>query len=126
MILRETIRKTAEGEGKWVRVHTEPLEYAYVDVRVEPLPRGSVIEYSEAVQAELLSPYLVGIVPDIRRPEASHLISSVGWFAIAAGAVILIVRLSLCTGSAVVAAFPSLAAALKGSFWPAWPAYPCR
>jgi elongation factor G len=40
MILRETIRKTAEAEGKWVRIHTEPTEYAHVDVRVEPLPRG--------------------------------------------------------------------------------------
>lgn len=43
MILRETIRKTAEGEGKWVHVRTEPTEYAHVDVRVEPLPRGSGI-----------------------------------------------------------------------------------
>jgi elongation factor G len=48
MILRETIRKTAEGEGKWVRVQTEPAEYAHVDVRVEPLPRGSGIKLHPA------------------------------------------------------------------------------
>lgn len=48
MILRETIRKTAEGEGKWVRVHTKPSEYAHVDVRVEPLPRGSGIRLDPA------------------------------------------------------------------------------
>ena len=43
MLLRETIRKPAEGEGKWIRVRGEPPEYAHVDVRVEPLPRGSGI-----------------------------------------------------------------------------------
>lgn len=48
MILRETIRKTAEGEGKWVRIQTEPAEYAHVDVRVEPLPRGSGIKLDPA------------------------------------------------------------------------------
>lgn len=48
MLLRETIRKTAEGEGKWVRIHTEPTEYAHVDVRVEPLPRGSGIKLDPA------------------------------------------------------------------------------
>ena len=48
MILRETIRKTAEGVGKWVRVQTEPAEYAHVDVRVEPLPRGSGIKIDPA------------------------------------------------------------------------------
>jgi elongation factor G len=48
MILRETIRKAAEGKGKWVRVNTEPLEYAHVDVRVEPLPRGSGIKLDPA------------------------------------------------------------------------------
>jgi elongation factor G len=48
MLLRETIRKTAEGEGEWVRIHTEPTEYAHVDVRVEPLPRGSGIKLDPA------------------------------------------------------------------------------
>src|SRR6476646_6098731 len=48
MILRETIRKTAEDEGKWVRVDKEPTEYAHVDVRIEPLPRGSGIKLDPA------------------------------------------------------------------------------
>jgi elongation factor G len=43
VLLRETIRKSAEAEGRWVRVQS-PNQYAHVEVRVTPLPRGSGIK----------------------------------------------------------------------------------
>jgi len=72
MLLRETIRKPAEGEGKWIRVRGE---YAHVQVRIEPLPRGSGIQvepiphedffparFFESVEQGLLGALASGVV----------------------------------------------------------------
>jgi elongation factor G len=45
MLLLETIRNQAEGEGKRLRAASPDLyEYAHVKVRVEPLPRGAGVK----------------------------------------------------------------------------------
>ena len=48
LLLRETIRKSAQAESKWIRAKGESPEYAHVQVRVTPLPRGSGIKLETA------------------------------------------------------------------------------
>ena len=42
---RETIRKQAEAEGRWVRQTGGKGQYGVVNLRVEPLPSGSGFEF---------------------------------------------------------------------------------
>jgi elongation factor G len=46
---RETIRKTAEAEGRWVRQTGGKGQYGVVQLRVEPLPPGSGFEFENAI-----------------------------------------------------------------------------
>jgi elongation factor G len=46
---RETIRKTAEAEGRWVRQTGGKGQYGVVQLRVEPLPQGTGFEFESAI-----------------------------------------------------------------------------
>ncbi len=46
---RETIRKTAEAEGKFVRQSGGRGQYGHVWLRLEPLERGAGIEFEDAI-----------------------------------------------------------------------------
>ncbi|MBI1791264.1 MAG: elongation factor G [Acidobacteria bacterium] len=46
---RETIRKTAEAEGRWVRQTGGKGQYGVVNLRIEPLAQGSGFEFENAI-----------------------------------------------------------------------------
>jgi len=63
---RETIRKQAEAEGRWVRQTGGKGQYGVVNLRVEPLPSGSGLEfvneiYGGAVPKEYIKPVEQGV-----------------------------------------------------------------
>jgi elongation factor G len=63
---RETIRKQAEAEGRWVRQTGGKGQYGVVNLRVEPLPAGSGFEFVNeifggAVPKEYIKPVQQGI-----------------------------------------------------------------
>jgi len=63
---RETIRKQAEAEGRWVRQTGGKGQYGVVNLRVEPLPSGSGFEfvneiYGGAVPKEYIKPVEQGV-----------------------------------------------------------------
>ena len=63
---RETIRKQAEAEGRWVRQTGGKGQYGVVNLRVEPLPSGSGFEFVNeifggAVPKEYIKPVEQGV-----------------------------------------------------------------
>ena len=63
---RETIRKQAEAEGRWVRQTGGKGQYGVVNLRVEPLPSGSGFEfvneiYGGVVPKEYIKPVEQGV-----------------------------------------------------------------
>ncbi len=63
---RETIRKAAEAEGRYIRQTGGRGQYGHVFLEVEPLPRGSGIEFVNkitggAIPREFISPVEAGI-----------------------------------------------------------------
>ena len=63
---RETIRKQAEAEGRWVRQTGGKGQYGVVNLRVEPLPSGSGLEFVNeifggAVPKEYIKPVQQGV-----------------------------------------------------------------
>ncbi|MBZ5596517.1 MAG: elongation factor G [Acidobacteriia bacterium] len=63
---RETIRKHAEAEGRWVRQTGGKGQYGVVNLRVEPLPSGSGLEFVNeifggAVPKEYIKPVEQGV-----------------------------------------------------------------
>ena len=49
---RETITKSAEAEGKFVRQTGGHGQYGHVELRVEPLPRGSGVIFEEKIKGQ--------------------------------------------------------------------------
>ncbi len=65
MAYRETIRKKAEAEGRYVKQTGGHGQYGVVKIRVEPLPAGSGFEfvndiYGGAVPKEYIKPTEAG------------------------------------------------------------------
>ena len=63
---RETIRKAAEAEGRYIRQTGGRGQYGHVFLKVEPLPRGSGIEFVNkitggAIPREFISPVEAGV-----------------------------------------------------------------
>jgi elongation factor G len=56
VIYLETIRKEAEGEGKYIRQSGSQGNYGHCRIRMEPNPRGSGYEFISAIQS--------GAIPD--------------------------------------------------------------
>jgi elongation factor G len=54
VILLETIRKTAEGEGKYIRQTGGSFNYGHVKLRLEPRPEGSGFNFINKLPASLL------------------------------------------------------------------------
>ena len=63
---KETIKKKAEGEGKYIRQSGGRGQYGHCLIRIEPLPRGSGNEFEDAIKggaipAEFIPPIEKGI-----------------------------------------------------------------
>lgn len=59
---RETIRKMAEVEGKYIRQSGGKGQYGHVWLRLEPLPRGSGIEFANEVVGGAIPKEFIGPV----------------------------------------------------------------
>jgi elongation factor G len=68
---RETIRKPAEGESKWVRDLGGKWEYAHVRIRLEPSPRGSGIELARIDERFFPTEYFPGVEQGLMSALAS-------------------------------------------------------
>ena len=47
---KETIKKTAEGEGKYIRQSGGRGQYGHCFIKIEPLPRGAGYEWVNAIK----------------------------------------------------------------------------
>lgn len=70
VMFRETIRRPAEGESKWIR-HSDKAQYAHVHILLEPGERGSGIELAPINQMFFPAEYFPGVEQGLMSAMAS-------------------------------------------------------